>query len=297
MLDSQNNSKEIRVAFAEYDRQAILNNVVVGCMIGIVLTPSGSLLDYFVYHRVFSYFLELRLLGSLLIAIFWAIVVTPFGRKHPRKLGVLLAFIPAAVNSWMIYVTNGADSSYYAGYNLVLLVVGLVLHWTFLESLIVVSVVTLMYVSACTLHGGANNVSLLNNLYFLILTGGIVATGSYFHSKTRFSGFALRYQLDKSKHELEETNRKLVELDKLKSRFFANVSHELRTPLTLLLSPLESLIRKYQNQLDAAGRETLLTMHANGMRLLKLINDLLDLIRLESGRLQVKTETSPCRNL
>jgi signal transduction histidine kinase len=118
----------------------------------------------------------------------------------------------------------------------------------------------------------------------------IVITGSFFHSKTRYREFAFRYQLDKSRQELEESNRKLIELDQLKSRFFANVSHELRTPLTLLLAPLESLIQKYQSQFDPGGRDMLLTMQANGMRLLKLINDLLDLIRLESGRLQVKAE-------
>ncbi len=283
-------SKEIELAFKEYDRQAILKNLAVGCLIGIVLIPSGSLLDYFVYNGQFSYFLKLRLLGSLLIALFWAIVATPFGRRHPRELGVLLAFIPAFIDSWMIYATDGADSSYYAGYNLVLLVVGLVLHWTFLESLVVVSVVTFMYVSACMLHGAVSTFNLLNNLYFMFLTGVIVATGSYVHSKIRFSEFALRYQLDKSKHELEESNRKLIELDQLKSRFFANVSHELRTPLTLLLAPLETLIQKFDRQFDDHARELLQTMHSNGMRLLKLINDLLDLIRLESGRLQIKPE-------
>ena len=290
MREPQNNSKEIRAAFVEYDRQAILNNIIVGCMIGIVLTPSGSLLDYYVYRPDFYYFLKLRLLCSLLISVFWAIVITPFGRKHPREFGVLLAFIPASLNSWMIYATNGANSPYYASNNLVLLVVGLVLHWTFLESLVVVSLVTLMYISACLLHGGNSTLNLLNNLYFLILTGIIVATGSYFHSKTRFSEFALRYQLDKSKHELEESNRKLVVLDRVKSRFFANISHELRTPLTLLLAPLETLAQKFGQSVDDSSREMLQTMQANGMRLLKLINDLLELIRLESGRLEVKAE-------
>jgi signal transduction histidine kinase len=290
MSDAFTNSKEIQKAFIEYDRQAILNNVIVGCIIGIVLSPSGLLLDYYVYRPDFAFFLKLRLLCSLLISVFWAIVITPFGRKHPREFGVLLAFIPAFFISWMIYATNGVDSPYYAGLNLVLLVVGLVLHWTFLESLIVVSVVTVMYVSACILHGETSSIGLLDNLYFLVLTGIIVVTGSYFHSKARFREFALRYELDKNKKELEETNQKLVELDRLKGRFFANISHELRTPLTLLLLPLEALMQRFDHLPDDGTREMLGTMHANGMRLLKLINDLLDLIRLESGRMEVKSE-------
>lgn len=283
-------SEEIQQAFREYDRQVILNNIFIGCLIGVVLMPLGTLLDYYVYRQHVVYFLELRLVCSLLIGLFWLVVKTPYGRKHPREYGVLLAIFPAFFISWMIYKTTGASSPYYAGLNLVLLVVGFVLHWTFFESLAVVSIVLGMYLTACLLHGNISGVDLLANLYFLILTGIIVVTGSYFHSKIRFREFAFRYQLDKSKQELEDTNRKLVELDKLKSRFFANVSHELRTPLTLLLAPLESLIQKYQDRFDPAARETLLTMQSNGMRLLKLINDLLELIRLESGRLQVKNE-------
>ncbi|MGH7969501.1 MAG: ATP-binding protein, partial [Limisphaerales bacterium] len=78
------------------------------------------------------------------------------------------------------------------------------------------------------------------------------------------------------------------ELDQIKSRFFANISHELRTPLTLLLAPLETLLHRFN--LDAQSKDLLFTMHSNGMRLLKLINDLLDLVRLESGRMEVKHE-------
>ena len=76
----------------------------------------------------------------------------------------------------------------------------------------------------------------------------------------------------------------------MKSRFFANISHELRTPLTLLLAPLESLIQKTGAAVTAGLSDTLATMRANGMRLLKLINDLLDAVRIESGKMEVKRE-------
>ena len=74
-------------------------------------------------------------------------------------------------------------------------------------------------------------------------TGFFIITGSWYYNRLRFREFALRYELDKNKRELEQTNHKLVELDQLKSRFFANVSHEMRTPLTLLLAPLETLVQ------------------------------------------------------
>ena len=290
MPETLNNVREMQKAFVEYDRQVIINNVVVGCIIGIVLMPLGTLLDYYIYRPDMIFFLKLRLLCSCLIGIFTAVVITPFGRRHPRELGVLLALFPAFFISWMIYATDGSHSPYYAGLNLVLIVVGLVLHWTFSESLVVVGMTILMYVGACALHGSVLSVDSLNNLYFLVLTGVIIVTGCYFHNKTRFREFVFRYELDKSKQELEKSNRKLVELDQLKSRFFANISHELRTPLALLLSPLESLTQRFDYSLDEGARELVATMHANGMRLLKLINDLLDLIRLEAGRMEIKNE-------
>jgi signal transduction histidine kinase len=283
-------SKEIEQAFVEYDHRVILNNIVIGCLLGIILMPMGAFLDYFVYHAQMIFFLRLRLSCSLLIALFWWFMTSPLGRKHPREFGILLALFPALFISWMIYDTQGSHSPYYAGLNLVMLVVGFILHWNIMESLVVVTLILGMYVGACFLRGGGSIYELYTNLYFLGLTGVIVTTGSYYHSKTRFREFASRYELDKNKIELEQTNRKLVELDRLKSRFFANVSHEMRTPLTLLIAPLETLTRRFEKSLDRNTHEMLLAMQNNGLRLLKLINDLLELIRLESGRLEIKKD-------
>ncbi|MCX8091249.1 MAG: ATP-binding protein [Verrucomicrobiae bacterium] len=283
-------SAEIRRAFADYERRTILYNVQVGCLLGVILMPVGYILDKFVYPEQAAHFLNLRLLCSLLIGVFWGVVRTPIGRRFPRSFGVLLAMFPAFFITWMIYETEGSRSPYYAGLNLVLLVVGFVVRWSLIESLIAVSLVIGMYGAACVMHGNFVLRELVNNLYFLVLTGIIVATGSYFHTRTRFREFAFRYELDKSRQELEASNQKLKELDQIKSRFFANISHELRTPLTLLIAPLEQLLHRAGRWGDEDTRQLLQTMHSNSMRLLKLINDLLDLVRLESGVMQVKSE-------
>ncbi len=80
---------------------------------------------------------------------------------------------------------------------------------------------------------------------------------------------------------LERTeSEKLAELNHLKSRFFANISHEFRTPLTLILAPLEKMMA---SPVVEAHDHELKTMHRSTRRLLQLINQLLDLSRLESG--------------
>ncbi|WP_433368936.1 SpoIIE family protein phosphatase [Actinoplanes sp. CA-142083] len=86
-------------------------------------------------------------------------------------------------------------------------------------------------------------------------------------------------------YELERSRvAQLAALDQAKTNFFSNVSHEFRTPLTLILGPLEDLLA--DPALPAAERERLLPMHRNGLRLLKLVNTVLDFSRLESGRMR-----------
>ena len=76
-----------------------------------------------------------------------------------------------------------------------------------------------------------------------------------------------------------------VETDKMKSRFFANISHEFRTPLTLILGPAEEIIDEFKD--DKIQKKTNL-IKRNATRLLGLINQLLDLSKIEAGKLQLK---------
>ncbi|GID98863.1 hypothetical protein Adu01nite_02140 [Paractinoplanes durhamensis] len=78
----------------------------------------------------------------------------------------------------------------------------------------------------------------------------------------------------------------LAAIDQLKTNFFSNVSHEFRTPLTLILGPLEDLLD--DPSLPAAERARLLPMQRNGLRLLKLVNTVLDFSQLESGRMRAR---------
>ncbi|MGH9887748.1 MAG: ATP-binding response regulator, partial [bacterium] len=84
----------------------------------------------------------------------------------------------------------------------------------------------------------------------------------------------------------------LAELDRAKTAFFSNVSHELRTPLTLMLGPTEDLLAGAAGTFTDTQREQLGLLHRNQVRLLKLVNNLLDFSRLEAGRTRANFETT-----
>ena len=78
----------------------------------------------------------------------------------------------------------------------------------------------------------------------------------------------------------------LAEIDRAKTAFFSNVSHEFRTPLTLMLGPLEDLLARSHTDLSPAAKGQLELVNRNGIRLLRLVNTLLDFSRIEAGRVQ-----------
>ena len=107
---------------------------------------------------------------------------------------------------------------------------------------------------------------------FLELAAGHIATGI---------AHARAYEEERKRAEA------LSELDRAKTAFFSNVSHEFRTPLTLMLGPLEDLLKQATS---AAHSEQLSLIHRNGLRLLKLVNSLLDFARIEANRMEAAYE-------
>lgn len=88
----------------------------------------------------------------------------------------------------------------------------------------------------------------------------------------------------------------LAAIDRAKTTFFSNVSHEFRTPLTLMLGPIEEALAD-GGDLPALQRERLQVAHRNALRVLKLVNSLLDFSRIEAGRMEARFEPVDLANL
>ena len=86
----------------------------------------------------------------------------------------------------------------------------------------------------------------------------------------------------------QRTNTKLKELDELKSNFFTNISHEFRTPLTLITSPIDDLL--LEETLSDKKRQQFTVAKQNSQRLLELVNQLLELSKIDAGQLKLNIQ-------
>ncbi len=114
-------------------------------------------------------------------------------------------------------------------------------------------------------------------LYALILSSMVVGLWRF-----QLRRINIRNELKLRKFEAQ----KLQEIDTMKSRFFANISHEFRTPLTLILGPISKMLEKTK---DPVTKQELTMMQRNAKRLQRLINQLLDLSKIEAGKMTLQT--------
>jgi signal transduction histidine kinase len=99
----------------------------------------------------------------------------------------------------------------------------------------------------------------------------------------------LEQKVEERTHELAFANERLKELDRLKSDFVSNVSHELRTPLTAIKGAVDLILREVAGPLTEKQIHYLTRVRSNTQHLAGLINDLLDLSKIESGKIEVKS--------
>lgn len=269
---------DLRRAFEAEEHELRLRQSKVACILGIVLIPAGIALDRITYADQLATLTVIRLAAAGLIALLYALHFWEKSAVYVRYLtmaGLLIAVASIAV---IIGITDGANSTYYNGLFLILFAVGVLAPMQPFEAALLCISTLGIYIIACSRVPSAYDTTntLLNNLYFLVLTCIISVTAVHFNYRRRFNEFRLKYKLASQHQELSA-------LDRLKSQFFANVSHELRTPLTLILAPVEKL-KSDAARLGPSSQQLLDVIENNALRLLRLVNDILSLIRLEEGR-------------
>lgn len=254
-----------------------------------------------------QYFLTFLLLRLGVMAgvgiILYALRKARSGRTT-MNLALGLALLDAAGIAVMIYILGGFLTSYYQGLNIIVMGMIVLIPLAFRYTIYLYVSVWVMYTvpsvlrylfgEKATVVDGVPIATwrfVVNNLTFLTSILAVGAIGSWVMENIRRRELRSRLQLEEMTAQLKESNVKLKSLDELKTQFFANVNHELRTPLTLMLAPLKAVLEGRMGKLTPALKDTFETMQRNGYKLLKLINNLLDLSKLEEGKMRLKVKT------
>ncbi|MEO5913700.1 MAG: ATP-binding protein [Luteolibacter sp.] len=287
---------ELLKSFREYENGIALENSRRAAVLAAVFMLAGLSLDWVIIAQSGVKFFLIRATCAILLAtIFWYLGTAARSNLVSRIVSQGIALLPLISICAMIAMTEGGNSVYYAGLNLVLVGLSLLLRWTFWNSLGMILATFVCYTLSVLISSVKPEfTTLFGNSYFLFVTSVFVLAGSYFYEKLRFSEFSLRREVEKSREVVEAQNRQLSELDEAKTRFFANISHELRTPLTIMLGITERLRTLLSGHSgDPIIQEMTIMLEQNGLRLLKLIDDLLDLVRFDTGHADVNRQPTP----
>jgi len=260
--------------------------------IATVLYPLFGVLDWLTAPRHWLWLLwgTRALLTLLTLAMFRLARSATFDR-HPALICAGYMTVMSLGISLMTVCMGGLASPYYAGLSLTIVATGLLYVWPLRVVVLThASIIASYLVPNLLLYARPNALTAISNQLFLVSTAIIVGTGQRLAYRAQRHQIAGQLIIEQTKKNLEEAHEQLKQLDRFKSEFFANITHELKTPLTMMLAPLELLIDGQLGTISDSQRSTLLSIERSGIKLRRLIGDLLDLSRLEESKLRLRVD-------
>lgn len=278
----------LRSGFGEVVRENNLFGLRVATILGFTFVPLFGILDYILSPGAYETLWVLRLVATLSSLGIFLMTFRPFGRRHAGPLSTVAVLIVSTSIAGMVRFLGGYESQYYAGLCLLIIVGGLLFTWNVAQSLLTnLTIVAMFELPALYLDKIDNFSTFISNSFFLTTTAIVIVIGHVFNYRLKFREYVNSQLVLAAKRDLEEAHQQLKALDRFKSQVFANVTHELKTPLNMILSPLELLQQGQLGPVSEEQRATLASMFRSGMKLLKLIGDILDLSKLEESRIRL----------
>jgi signal transduction histidine kinase len=279
------------------------------CLFNTVYVAWGGF-DYLLAPQHFQFFLTLRLTVAVFNTLLVVAVHRPFLQRYVWEAFWLWLIVMGAFIALMLAVVDvSAYMAYLIGFTLVIYGAGMLPYWP--PRWAVGTIAPLVAMPVLRLAVSATefwNPEVAAALFIVLSSSGLSMIMAYFKYSLARRDFLTqralrdlaqrehdsRLDLDRAGSALRTALAQLKELDRLKSQFFANISHELRTPLTLILTPLENMRHELGHGPHAKNVEV---VRRNAERLLRLIDDLLELSRLDAGGLRLHVSDVDLRAL
>lgn len=205
------------------------------------------------------------------------------GRPHSRVIAVVMAIILCALVGVYNVLVRGEAEVMNMAFTYLLTGLMVLLPWGWRGQLPVAAAALVIFCAAAS-FGSRVLTSFGLNVLGLGAIGGLSVGGAAF--LWRYRAMSLQQAA-----ELRAANAALAEASRMKNEFLAAVSHELRTPLNIVVGYTDLLLEDNFGVLPPEAHEALKRVDRNGRTLVYLINDLLDLARIEAGRLTVNLQT------
>ncbi len=264
-------------AYLIADEKLRIKRSIVGCILVAILMPVGIILDYIIYPTFLLNLTKTRLICSLLVSLVLLLHYRPNSVKYVKYLTFSWMILVQITMCYMIFITDKNLSTYYAGLNLVVLGVGVLLPLSASEIMGFCIVTILIYIFSATFDADAINYNILfNNLYFLTLTSIISTTASYFNTQNRFKEFQLNYNLKTTNQQLVTTQAQLIQSEKMNAigNLSAGILHEINNPLNYTMTAVQIIKMDDKVNNDADLKDTVLDIEEGMSRIKNIVSDL-----------------------
>lgn len=272
----------IRQGFLNETLEKTVRDVKLGAIVASIAFALFNIVDYIAYREIYFLLTLIRIGVIFLNLIIFGIMHSAFGKRYPLVFSMLEYLICGLSIVFMVHISGGYSSPYYAGINLVMLAFIFLLPLDAKLTAIICLILYAAYIIPIVVRQRIERLDVFfNNNFFLLATCVVVIISAYLSNQMRYREFSGRYNL-------AQANEELKKLDTLKSQFFANVSHEVRTPLTSILAPVQSMFQGDVGEIPPEHKHLIAQVYRNALKLLDMINQMLDFSKFEAGRMQLR---------
>jgi len=253
-----------------------------------VFYPLFGVLDYLVGPPEWLWLLwGSRITVFAFTLVMFTLVRRPIFERHHVALTVAFMILVAGGIAAMISVMGGLTSPYTPGLILVSIAVTVFL-WPLRVALLFQGSLMAMFILPNLNSFSTETLPASSTNFFFIAGATIFMTASQiFGYRARKAEFDAKMSLELTTTNLAEAHSELKKLDQFKSQFFANITHELKTPLAMILASLELMASEDMGPLADQQKTTIESMVHNGLKLLRMIGDILDLSKVDESKVRL----------
>lgn len=251
----------------------------------VVLVLLGIGLDYSLYPQMQALFAAVRVVVSILVFGFILMMRTAWGKDRIQWLTFIWLLLPQIMIAWMIGVTEGATSIFYAGLTLAIYASGIVLSFGLWQNLVFGGFSYFFYVVACSYHPSSFELrgAFVVNSLFLLMSATVSAVFTFFNERARFMLFQLKAEVAEKNCQLEETNKNLSDIkgqmlqqEKMAAigTLAAGLLHEVNNPVNFCMMAIDIAIEEPAAKASPLLSECLTDAKQGMQRVQHIVSDL-----------------------